>query len=239
MSSQTIDITTQRLTLNMDMKIGEEPSTDPSPATRAQCTCGIGMNVVSDSSSAIGVIAVFEKISRGSSDLSTIRVKPIPSSMKIPRGTRSKLFTLALHHLVALQERAKTMISRNQTALSRLRFIACSVFMTLELIVICWELHGMRSELSQQSQLQQRSLHNTGQVTSKYRGWLSLTLPSILACSVAGRHLLKKLSKNFGRPHKVAIAAPDRTRLKFLRRRIKTPFAAPDRSEVSIKSESR
>ena len=126
------------------------------------------------------------------------------------------------------------MISRNQTALSRLRFIACSVFMTLEFIVICWELHGMRSELRQQSQLQQRSLHDTGQASSEYRGWLSLTLPSMLACSVAGHHLLKKLSKNIGRPHNVINMAPDRKPLKTSRGPTNLPTAASNRSEVPI-----
>ena len=97
MSSQTIDITTQRLTLTMDMKIGEEPSTDPSPVTQAQCKCGAVPRAISRASPTILCVApaIFEKTNGGSSSISTIRIKPTSSSMKMLKGTRGKLFTSA------------------------------------------------------------------------------------------------------------------------------------------------
>ena len=176
----------------MDLQVGEEPNIDFSMAAQAQPIDGTVGNSEpnSESEPTNNDLTIVDETTRGSSDIPTTLINfTMSSSMGIFEAIGSNSLSSILEKLIMLLERIRAMISRHQRGLRLSWLVLRAVVSTLAFIVICWELHGMRTQLEHHPSLQTRSLLGTAVQALRLPDWLGLTLPIAFVCAfVIYRH---------------------------------------------------
>ena len=184
----------------MDLQVGEEPNIDSSMAAQAHSVDDTVGNTEPSAGSepTNDDFTTVDETNGRSSNSSTMLVYFTMSSLTgIFEAIGSNSLSLLLEKLIMLQGRIRAMISRHQRILRLLWSAFRAVVSTLAFIVICWELHGMRTQLKQRSSFETRSLHGTVEQASRLPAWFGWTWPLIFGCAFVSYRHRKRRSKSF------------------------------------------